>query len=99
MISNINKLDFKYWEDAADEFREPEGTLMPLWRFSPPAVLLRMFEENGSVRSQVPSHVTSICWNPHYKDLFAMGLGSRNNQNSVPEGTKLILHFDKYFRR
>lgn len=79
MINNINQLDFKYWEDAADEFREPEGTLMPLWRFSPPAVLLRMFEENGSVRSQVPSHVTSICWNPHYKDLFAMGLGSRNN--------------------
>nr|CAG4635166.1 EOG090X0HBC [Alona affinis] len=66
-----------YWEDAADEYREPEGTMMPLWRFSPPAALLRMFEENGSMRSQVPSHVTSICWNPHYKDLFAMGLGSR----------------------
>lgn len=28
--------DFKYWEDAADEFRDPEGTLMPLWRFTPP---------------------------------------------------------------
>jgi dynein intermediate chain 1 len=21
-------------------------------------------------------HVTSICWNPKYKDLFAIGLGS-----------------------
>lgn len=50
---------------------------MPLWRFTPPAALLRMFEENGSMRNQVPSHVTSICWNPHYKDLFAVGLGSR----------------------
>ena len=25
--------DFKYWEDASDEFRETEGTLLPLWRF------------------------------------------------------------------
>lgn len=69
--------DFKYWEDAADEYREPEGTLMPLWRFTPPATLLRMFEENGSMRNAVPSHITAICWNPHYKDLFAIGLGSR----------------------
>ena len=27
-------LDFKYWEDASDEFRETEGTLLPLWKFS-----------------------------------------------------------------
>nr|CAG4639646.1 EOG090X0HBC [Daphnia magna]SVE83402.1 EOG090X0HBC [Daphnia magna] len=72
--------DFKYWEDAADEYREPEGTLMPLWRFTPPATLLRMFEENGSMRNAVPSHITAICWNPHYKDLFAIGLGSRDNR-------------------
>nr|SVE73913.1 EOG090X0HBC [Daphnia atkinsoni] len=74
--------DFKYWEDAADEYREPEGTLMPLWRFTPPATLLRMFEENGSMRNAVPSHVTAICWNPHYKDLFAIGLGSRDNMTA-----------------
>nr|SVE75482.1 EOG090X0HBC [Daphnia dolichocephala] len=74
--------DFKYWEDAADEYREPEGTLMPLWRFTPPATLLRMFEENGSMRNAVPSHITAICWNPHYKDLFAIGLGSRDNMTA-----------------
>nr|SVE84598.1 EOG090X0HBC [Daphnia pulex] len=74
--------DFKYWEDAADEYREPEGTLMPLWRFTPPATMLRMFEENGSMRNAVPSHITAICWNPHYKDLFAIGLGSRDNMTA-----------------
>jgi len=50
---------------------------MPLWRFTPPATMLRMFEENGCMRNAVPSHITAICWNPHYKDLFAIGLGSR----------------------
>lgn len=54
---------------------------MPLWRFAPPASLLRMVEENGSMRNQVPSHVTTICWNPHYKELFAMGLGARRRSN------------------
>nr|CAH0098947.1 unnamed protein product [Daphnia galeata] len=74
--------DFKYWEDAADEYREPEGTFMPLWRFTPPATMLRMFEENGCMRNAVPSHITAICWNPHYKDLFAIGLGSRDNMTA-----------------
>jgi hypothetical protein len=26
--------DFKYWEDASDQFRDGEGSLLPLWRFS-----------------------------------------------------------------
>jgi hypothetical protein len=26
-------IDFKYWEDAADEYREQEGSLLPLWIF------------------------------------------------------------------
>jgi len=26
--------DFKYWEDKSDEFRDGDGTLLPLWRFS-----------------------------------------------------------------
>ncbi|XP_057701446.1 dynein intermediate chain 2, ciliary-like isoform X2 [Corythoichthys intestinalis] len=26
--------DFKYFEDAADEFREQEGTVLPLWKFT-----------------------------------------------------------------
>ena len=27
-------IDFKYWEDAADEYKDQEGTLLPLWKFS-----------------------------------------------------------------
>ena len=26
--------DFRYFEDASDEFRDQEGTLLPLWKFS-----------------------------------------------------------------
>merc|ERR1719336_86076 len=54
--------DFKYWEDRSDEFRDGEGTLLPLWRFS----------SEKAKRKQV----TSIKWNPKYKDLCAVGFGS-----------------------
>ena len=56
--------DFKYWEDASDEFRETEGTLLPLWRF--------VFEKAKNLE------ITSLCWNPAYKDLFAAAFGSCN---------------------
>lgn len=54
--------DFKYWEDASDTFREGEGSLLPLWRFS----------TERSKRKQV----TALAWNPKYPDLFAVGYGS-----------------------
>lgn len=54
--------DFKYFEDRSDEFRNGEGTLLPLWRFS-------------SERSN-RKHVTSLCWSPSYKTMFAVGYGS-----------------------
>ena len=54
--------DFKYWEDASDQYREAEGTLLPLWRFT---------DERTKRRT-----VTSIVWNPQYKDFFAVGYGS-----------------------
>ncbi|XP_044140262.1 dynein axonemal intermediate chain 1-like [Bufo gargarizans] len=54
--------DFKYFEDVADEFREQEGTLLPLWRFQ--------YEKAKRLA------VTAVCWNPKYKDLFAVGHGS-----------------------
>ncbi|KAL7430531.1 hypothetical protein ACHAXH_004695 [Discostella pseudostelligera] len=54
--------DFKYFEDRADEFRNGEGTLLPLWRFS----------TERTNRKQV----TSLCWNPRYKTMFAVGYGS-----------------------
>ena len=55
-------LDFKYWEDASDEFRETEGTLLPLWKFS--------FEKAKKLE------ITGLCWNKAYKDLFAASFGS-----------------------
>ncbi|XP_037348975.1 dynein axonemal intermediate chain 1 isoform X2 [Talpa occidentalis] len=54
--------DFKYYEDAADEFRDQEGTLLPLWKF-----------QNDKAKRLA---VTALCWNPKYNDLFAVGHGS-----------------------
>lgn len=54
--------DFKYWEDPSDEYRENDGTLLPLWKFT--------YEKAKKLA------VTSLCWNPKYKDLFAVSFGS-----------------------
>ena len=54
--------DFKYYEDQADMIKPGQGTLLPLWRF----------QNNRTSRKQV----TSLCWNPRYNDLFAVGYGS-----------------------
>ncbi|KAJ8983052.1 hypothetical protein NQ317_013257 [Molorchus minor] len=53
--------DFRYWDDPADEFREEEGTLLPLWKFS---------------YNKTKKHVvTDLEWNPYYYDLFAVCFG------------------------
>merc|ERR1719421_2238310 len=44
--------DFKYWEDASDQFRDGEGSLLPLWRF----------HTDRTKRKQV----TALAWNPMY---------------------------------
>ena len=55
--------DFKYYEDKGDQFREHgEGVVMPLWTFA-------------TTRTN-KKQVTSLCWNPRYNDLFAVGYGS-----------------------
>ncbi|KAL8565254.1 hypothetical protein ACOMHN_001152 [Nucella lapillus] len=54
--------DFKYYEDTSDEYRDLEGTLLPLWKFS--------YEKAKKLA------VTSLCWNPKYSDLFAASYGS-----------------------
>ncbi|CAH8517153.1 unnamed protein product [Heterobilharzia americana] len=54
--------DFKYYEDQSDEFRDNQGTLLPLWLFT--------FEKAKKLA------VTSLCWSPQYNDLFTVGHGS-----------------------
>ena len=54
--------DFKYYEDGSDEFRDQEGTLLPLWKFS--------YDKLNKLA------VTGISWSPKYMDLFAVGHGS-----------------------
>lgn len=55
--------DYRYWEDPADEYREQEGTLLPLWKFN-----------YDRIRKL---SVTDLQFNPMYYDLFAVCYGSR----------------------
>ena len=64
--------DFKYWDDMSDDYREVEGSLLPLWRFS--------YEPTKDF------DVTGISWNPHYHDLFAVAFGSYDFYNQPEEG-------------
>ncbi|KAK7116011.1 dynein intermediate chain 2, ciliary-like isoform X2 [Littorina saxatilis] len=68
--------DFKYYEDTSDEYREMEGTILPLWRFS--------YEKAKKLA------VTSLCWNPTYKDLFAASYGS---YDFMKQGNGLIVFY------
>jgi dynein intermediate chain 1 len=58
----IDYLDFKYWEDAADEYREQQGSLLPLWIF-----------QYDMVKKL---SCTNLAWNSQYADLFAAAFGS-----------------------
>ena len=78
--SNVG-LDFRFYEDASDEFKEGEGTLLPLWKF--------VFEEAKSLE------VTSLCWNPQYNDLFAVGFGSCKSAMMIP--SKFVLFCFRQF--
>ncbi|XP_063227118.1 dynein intermediate chain 2, ciliary [Bacillus rossius redtenbacheri] len=64
--------DYKYWEDPADQYREDEGTLLPLWKFS--------YEKTKK------NNVTYLCWNPQFHDCFAAAFGSFDFTKQVPEG-------------
>ena len=54
--------DYKYYEDLSDEPDSKHGTALPLWRYI-------------SDRTK-QKQVTSICWNPKYRDLFVVGYGT-----------------------
>ncbi|CAH1995874.1 unnamed protein product [Acanthoscelides obtectus] len=53
--------DYRYWDDPSDEYRDEEGTLLPLWKFT---------------YDKTKKHtVTDMEWNPFYYDLFAVCFG------------------------
>lgn len=54
-------LDYRYWDDPSDEFRDEEGTLLPLWKFT--------YDKTKR------NTVTDISWNPYYYDLLAVCFG------------------------
>ena len=54
--------DFRFYDDGADDYKENEGTLLPLWKFT--------FEKAGKLEN------TALSWNPAYSDLFAASFGS-----------------------
>lgn len=58
--------DYRYYEDPSDEFREEEGTLLPLWKFT--------YEKTKKM------NVTDMCFNTLYYDLFAVCFGSRESR-------------------
>ena len=97
-------LDFKYWEDASDEFRETEGTLLPLWKFSFERAKVRAEEgpRGCNCETELVHHslfqgmeITSLCWNPNYKDLFAVGFGSYNFYEQVRYSFILLVCYNQ----
>lgn len=61
MLSLLS-LDFRYYEDPSDQFRDREGTLLPLWTMT--------YDKADNL------HVTDISWSPDYFDMFAVTLGT-----------------------
>ena len=62
IVVRITFVSIFYYEDPADEYKSPEGSLMPLWNFR--------FEAEKELE------VTHLMWSPNYSDLFAVSLGS-----------------------
>jgi len=55
--------DYKYYEDTTeDPGQHNYGSVLPLWRFT--------------TEKSRRKNVTAMCWNPRYKDLFAVSYGS-----------------------
>lgn len=61
-LMSIWSADYRYYEDPSDEFRDEEGTLLPLWKFQ--------YEKTKKM------NVTDMCFNTMYYDLFAVCYGS-----------------------
>ena len=48
-------MDYTFWEDKSDAFKESEGSLLPLWKF---------YSEKAKRK-----HVTCITWSTQYNDM------------------------------
>ena len=66
MVNLNNKediaLDYRFYEDPADEYKEKEGTLLPLWTFQH--------------KKKEGLEITGLQWSPKYADLFGASYGS-----------------------
>ncbi|XP_069669173.1 dynein intermediate chain 2, ciliary [Periplaneta americana] len=68
--------DYRYWEDPSDEYRDEEGTLLPLWKF--------VYEKTKK------NNVTDLVWSPTYYDLFAVAFGSFDFMKPQSEGAMCL---------
>ena len=50
--------DFKFWNDASDQFKAGEGSLLPLWRFT---------TERARKKA-----CTALCWSPKARSTAAL---------------------------
>ncbi|XP_076162193.1 dynein intermediate chain 2, ciliary isoform X2 [Ptiloglossa arizonensis] len=64
--------DYRYWDDPSDEFKDEEGSLLPLWKFN---------------YSKTKKHdVTDLCFNGRYYDLFAVSYGTMSFNSAITDG-------------
>ena len=63
-------MDFKYWDDASDQFKAHEGTLLPLWKFT---------NERARKKS-----VTSVAWSPVVRLACLFGSLASTDSFSAP---------------
>ena len=75
--------DFRYYEDPADEYRDCEGTLLPLWTFKycPPTPP----DEDIETKPK-DLQVTDLQWSYKYADLFAVTYGSYDFYKKTKQG-------------
>ncbi|XP_043501928.1 dynein intermediate chain 2, ciliary isoform X1 [Polistes fuscatus] len=65
--------DYRYWDDPSDEFKDGEGSLLPLWKFH--------YEPTKK------HDITDVCFNERYYDLFAVSYGALTFNSPIKDGS------------
>ncbi|XP_015178920.1 PREDICTED: dynein intermediate chain 2, ciliary isoform X1 [Polistes dominula] len=65
--------DYRYWDDPSDEFKDGEGSLLPLWKFH--------YEPTKK------HDITDVCFNARYYDLFAVAYGTLTFSSPIKNGS------------